>query len=364
MVNLDAQILAGLEPISSLSPVRIGELVKFCLLEHVKKDQNPFRQRGLAGQSVYLVKGKLSLSYEDGNKVVIASGSEWTRHPIGKRQPTITSARAMTDIDLVRIDDDLLDIMVTWDQLGRERVVEQARAVSGEAKPGHGFPDGMAARDATQARLGQLKTGVFSELPQNNVETLLKRMEKLPVRCGDVVVREGEEGDFYYVIESGGALVTRRVGGVTLILAELKSGDPFGEEALISEGRRNATVTMKTDGILLRLNKKDFAEFVTYPLLKRLAYDEAKRKIDAGAIWLDVRFPPEYRHDRLPGAINIPLGEIRSAIGVLDRDREYVVYCQSGRRSSAAAFILAQRGYKIYVLEGGLWTLGPETRAQ
>jgi rhodanese-related sulfurtransferase len=39
----------------------------------------------------------------------------------------------------------------------------------------------------------------------------------------------------------------------------------------------------------------------------------------------------------------------------LDIDEEYIIYCQSGRRSSAAAFLLAQRGYHVFVLEGGLW---------
>jgi len=53
--------------------------------------------------------------------------------------------------------------------------------------------------------------------------------------------------------------------------------------------------------------------------------------------------------------VNIPLSEIRNAFGALDMDKEYVIYCQSGRRSSAAAFLLAQRGYNVYVLEGGLW---------
>jgi rhodanese-related sulfurtransferase len=63
----------------------------------------------------------------------------------------------------------------------------------------------------------------------------------------------------------------------------------------------------------------------------------------------------EFQYDKLPGAINIPLSEIRNAFGALDTSKEYVVYCQSGRRSSAAAFLLAQRGYNIYLLDGGLW---------
>jgi rhodanese-related sulfurtransferase len=82
--------------------------------------------------------------------------------------------------------------------------------------------------------------------------------------------------------------------------------------------------------------------------------DEARAKIAAGGQWIDTRYPSEYQYDKLPGAINIPLSEVRNAVKVLDRSREYVLYCQSGRRSSAAAFLLAQRGFRAYVLEGGL----------
>jgi rhodanese-related sulfurtransferase len=42
---------------------------------------------------------------------------------------------------------------------------------------------------------------------------------------------------------------------------------------------------------------------------------------------------------------------------VLDRAKEYVAYCQSGRRSAAAAFLFAQRGFKVWLLEGGLRTV-------
>jgi len=90
-------------------------------------------------------------------------------------------------------------------------------------------------------------------------------------------------------------------------------------------------------------------------LLHRLSYVEAQLKISQGAAWVDVRYPPEYRHDRLAGAINVPLSEIRSAIGAFNKARTYIVYCQSGKRSMAAAFILAQHGYDVHVLEGGLW---------
>ncbi|HUI62696.1 MAG TPA: rhodanese-like domain-containing protein, partial [Steroidobacteraceae bacterium] len=53
-------------------------------------------------------------------------------------------------------------------------------------------------------------------------------------------------------------------------------------------------------------------------------------------------------------AINIPLYFIRLKLSALDRNIPYVVYCDTGRRSSAAAFILVERGFDAYVLTGGL----------
>jgi CRP-like cAMP-binding protein len=52
------------------------------------------------------------------------------------------------------------------------------------------------------------------------------------------------------------------VAGSSVQLAELKEGDAFGEEALVADTVRNATVVMKTDGMLLRLSKQDFNELL------------------------------------------------------------------------------------------------------
>lgn len=206
--------------------------------------------------------------------------------------------------------------------------------------------------------LANLRNGVFAPLPPARIAELLARFERIEAKCGDVLIREGEEGDYYYVIESGRCRVERVVGGVNVALAELKGGDAFGEEALASDARRNATVSLATDGRLLRLGKKDFKELLGEPLLQRLSYAESLERVARGAAWLDVRYPSEYRYDRLPGAVNVPLNEVRDSFPVLDRAREYIVYCQSGRRSSAAAFLFAQRGFQVRLLEGGLWAAG------
>jgi len=107
---------------------------------------------------------------------------------------------------------------------------------------------------------------------------------------------------------------------------------------------------MKTDGELLRLGKQDFVELLKAPIVHYVDMASAKQKIAEGAQLLDVRFASEYQYQHLDGAINAPLQDLRSIAPTLDTSKEYIVYCQTGRRSSAAAFILAQFGIDAMVL--------------
>lgn len=344
-----AEILRTLEPVASMSDLRLQELAELCYLENVDQGVDPFKTRGAAGQAIYLVKGELSLVRPDGIAIKVSGTDDASRRPLGKGGTEFISATAATPVELIRIDDDLLDIMVTWDQLAS---VQEPASTGDEGKASAlanwSILSGMFS-------VSNLKFGAFSQLPSANIEELLKRFKRIELRAGEVVIEEGGEGDFYYVVESGRCLVQRLVGGVSMVLADLKSGDAFGEEALVSEAKRNATVAMKTDGVLLRLDKKDFIELLREPLLLRISSEDARQRIANGGQWVDVRYPSEYQYDKLPGALNIPLAEVRNAFGVLDKDKEYVVYCQSERRSSAAAFLLAQHGYKAFLLKGGLW---------
>ncbi|MEI7612927.1 MAG: cyclic nucleotide-binding domain-containing protein [Betaproteobacteria bacterium] len=335
--------LHRLQPVCALSSARVRELAGCCVTEVVSRGQDPFRLRGVEGQSVYLMSGELKLNFADSSSCVQVGGSEAACWPLAKKSPSIRDAKAITDITLVRIDDEMLDIMMTWDQL------------SAASAPPVAAPETTDWRLMSGAfRLQSLTDGALSRLPSASIDALFRRFERIKVKAGDVIVREGDAGDYYYIIESGRSSITRKVGGVDMPLAELRAGDAFGEEALVAESARNATVCMKSSGVLLRLGKQDFIELLREPLLKRLSWAAAEREVAAGAVWLDVRYPSEYQNDRLPGAINIPLNEIRHVIGALDRDREYVVYCQSGRRSSAAAFLLSQHGYRAFLLENGL----------
>lgn len=342
--------LSLLAPLEALSPDRLRELAAVAVVERAARGSDPLAAHQDAAHSVFLLRGEILLMYAGGGTMVVVGGMGDGRHPLNRGKAKIARSRAISDLELLSVNDDVLDILVTFDQVaGGDATAASAmgQAVRTDAHISSGI-----------FSLSNLHHGLFARLPAARIEQLLGRFEQIAVKRGEFVVREGEEGDYYYVIEAGRCRVERMVGGVKVALAELKNGDAFGEEALASEARRNATVTMTTDGKLLRLGKTDFHELLGEPLLRRVGYAEALERVARGAIWLDVRYPSEYRYDRLPGAVNVPLNEVRNSFTVLEPSSEYVVYCQSGRRSSAAAFLFAQRGFKVALLAGGLWAAG------
>lgn len=72
---------------------------------------------------------------------------------------------------------------------------------------------------------------------------------------------------------------------------------------------------------------------------------------------LDVREPIELAVEGVPGALNIPLGQLRTRLGELPRDREINVICRSGQRAYLATRILLQSGFTARNVSGGMLSL-------
>ena len=71
-------------------------------------------------------------------------------------------------------------------------------------------------------------------------------------------------------------------------------------------------------------------------------------------ILLDVRTEGEYNAEYIPGAMNIPLSDLENRIDELDSSKVIIVYCKTGSRSRTASETLAQRGFIVYNMEGGI----------
>jgi MFS family permease len=116
--------------------------------------------------------------------------------------------------------------------------------------------------EATIAEVAKLP--LFSGVPSSRLETALGRVQETPVTAGQVVIRQGDPADRFYMIESGSFVVTQEAtpGSTPVVLRHLGANDVFGELGLLHELPRSATVAAETDGVLLELAGKDFLELV------------------------------------------------------------------------------------------------------
>lgn len=337
----DKNVLRTFTPLNALGPENLQEILAKAVINEMPAGHYLFKEGDRDKHVVYVLQGVVELLADSVVNSTVSGGSPDARHPLANEQPRKFSARAKTAVQYARVDRDLLDIMLTWDQSVAYEVDELLVEEGDET-------------DDWMTRI--LQTKAFYRVPPANIQAMFLRMEPARFMAGDSVVRQGDEGDYFYIIKQGRCQVIRETSRHPegIVLAELATGDSFGEEALISESRRNATVRMLTDGVLMRLAKADFLKLLNEPLLDWVSYDEAAALAQQGAVWLDVRLPSEYEKQRIPGALNIPLYFLRSKLRELDANTRYIVYCDTGRRSSAAAYLLSERGFHAYVLKDGL----------
>ncbi|MCH8308243.1 MAG: cyclic nucleotide-binding domain-containing protein [Proteobacteria bacterium] len=341
--QLDINLLKKFSPLDGLKRDNLAALARKVQIRELSPQQLLFKEGDTEKRTIYIVSGSLELIDDQGKvEEIIEGGSDIARNPVAAIFPRRVTGRARNRVQYISIDSDLLDVMLTWDQTGSYEVSE----LKGETED-TGSDDWMTML---------LQTKAFHKIPPANIQAIFMRMQQINYKAGDVVLKQGTEGDYFYVLTNGKCLVTREtpLNKDGIKLAELVVGDTFGEEALISDAKRNATVTMTTDGAIMRLGKEDFKRLLNEPMLDWVSMTEAEEIIKNGGKWLDVRLPSEFENRHLDGAINIPLYFIRLKINTLDENVDYVLCCDTGRRSSAGAYILSERGYKAHVLRDGI----------
>ncbi len=341
--QLSLEDFRKLIPVNGLREENLLQLHKRIDAQRAKAGTRLFEIGSSKSDSIYVLRGDVALCDESGNIVrSIHGGSADALHRLAHQVPRRVNAICRSEVDYIAIDSGLLDVMLTWDQTGSFEVDEL------QHEDDEDTGDWMT-------RLLQMKA--FQKVPPSNLQAMFMRMEQVQAKAGEVVIRQGEEGDFFYVLIAGRALVTRETptSPKPIRLAELDASSCFGEEALISDDVRNATVTMLEKGTLMRLAKDDFRALLTAPLTSDISFPAASEKVATGeAIWLDVRLPSEYKNHHLDGALNIPLFMLRLKLASLDKSKTYIVYCDGGRRSAVGSFVLTHKGFEAKRLKGGM----------
>ena len=339
--KLDIALLRSLSPLNQLKRDSLRAILDKIELLEANRGQTLFKKGDKVKRTVYVLSGMIELKEGDTVVQTIAGGTDEARNPIAPILPRQRTAVAAGDVKYISIDSELLDVTLTWDKTGIYEVGDFSAEQLKESE------NWMAAF---------LNVRAFQKIPPANIQTIFLRLQEVDYKAGDIVVRQGSRGEYFYIISRGSCKVTREtpLNRQGIDLAVLDVGDTFGEEALLTEAKCNATIRMQTDGSLMRLGKDDFQSLLKKPMLEWVNQDEADKVIADGGQWLDVRLPGEFKAFHNDGAMNLPLYLLRHKLNMLDPGKQYVVCCDNGQRSSAAAFILKQKDFQVVVLTGGL----------
>ena len=331
-------LLRKLSPLNTLPENELKQLLQETSIDYLNRGEYLFREGDTDPENVYLLSGKVSLLKGKTEVETLTGNTDAARFAVAHQFPRQHAVRAKSRIEYIRINSHRLS-----------ELIENAHANAHKAEQSENTESGDWKSLLLQSRIFQL-------IPRTNIQHVISRMEEMVVRADEEIILQGEEGDYFYLISEGRCSVSQKPEGShePIEVAELIPGDCFGEDALLSDNLRSGTVTMLTDGVLMRLSKDDFINLIKHPLATTISFAEACKITAANSVWLDIRSPEEYRQGHMDGSINLPLNSLRFQVSSLAPGRQYVIYCQDGRFSTVAAFLLLERGFDAAILDGGV----------
>lgn len=342
--SIQIEQLEGFIPFDYLSPACIRDLAHKIRAHELDKGKILFKRGSKDPECHFLISGEIDLADENFNINKVTAGSEDNYLALdNSSQIHRTSAITTDKCRLYSINREYLDLVTTWSQLAEDFEEQDPNFVD----PDFSDHESLDWMDAL------LNSPLFSQIPPANIQKLLVRFKEQSVGIGEKIITEGDQGHDFYVIKEGRAVVTQEDGHKEKTVAAIQTGACFGEDALIAESVRNATVTMASDGALMVLGKEDFDELLKKPVIKKISIEDLHIQMEegeAGTVLIDVRRPQEFRNDRLKGSDNIPLKHLRDKLKSMNKDFHYVICCDGGHRSEVAAYIMMESGFHAVCL--------------
>ncbi len=337
----EGQIIRQLIPLSTLSIHQFEFLCTKITVEVAKASTFLFKTNDTDTNLIYLIDGSITLQSSELKIETIQSGTESSRFALAHQIPRKIDALTNTSVRFLRLNTGIIDTLPpnSFEKDNNYMVIDEPE----DENDG----DWMTTL---------LKSPIFRALPPANLQKIIMGLEEVSFEKGEIIVKQGDAGDFYYIIKKGHCLLSRRpsANAKEIKLAQLRTQDTFGEDSLISNEPRNVSITALTNISLLRLSKEKFNSLIKEPSLKYTPHSEIADKIDNGAILLDVRAPDEYKKHHLPNSINAPFFSLRMQLKTFDKRKAILVICENGKTSEAATFLLLRHKFNATIVEGGM----------
>lgn len=290
----------------------------------------------------FLLHGQLRFETLNGERTQLQSGEQSSYQPIAHQLPRQVDVQGVTDSQVLKIAAPFLEKLLGFGQTARCVLADIAN-------------DPAYENDYHWIKK-LLESKLFYKVPPMNIRAILQEFTPVNVKQNEQVIQQGDVGSCCYLLKSGRAEVFIDGQGLDAV-AELKAGDVFGEDALVNDKPRNASIVMKTDGVLLKLEKQSFYQLLQAPDVTVVTANNVLEFLNEGAKLIDVRTQEEFELGHHPAAVNIPLHLSYLKSALLDKTKQYIAYSSSQERARCAASLLAEKGFNVLVMQGGINSL-------
>jgi rhodanese-related sulfurtransferase len=334
--------------LESIPEEQRAALLAEAVLQRVNPGEFLFKGRPPTDCGLFLVQGELEVQECANVRYKVYAGGIQARNALGDLLSPGATLRALDDVTVLSIP--LKAIAEARSRLELEALTIEYSPVSAVAREEPRVDRKPADDWMTRIRQSPL----LADFSPSDIQRFFMETERVDHEAGDEIVTMGCRGDYFYVLFEGAAeVLTDPAGPYAGARFDLVPGDHFGEEALIADTPRNATVRMKTNGAVGRLERTQFDAIFRQALVQVIDLEKA-RSFLAGSgqqfELLDIRPEAQCPEGHRAGARSLPIRLLRKSLGELARKCTYLVDAQAGRWSELAVFLLRQSGLNAYLL--------------
>ncbi|NTV93992.1 MAG: cyclic nucleotide-binding domain-containing protein [Thiobacillus sp.] len=251
---LDRERLQRFSPLDTLSAEGLSRAAEAMTERRLAIGDILFRKGDNDTLAFFLLDGNVTLRSDPGAQpLLIRGGSDSALVPLSRLKPRRYTAIADTPVTVAVIEEAPLNELLAVDRVDNYEV------------------DEVGATDP--AWLFKLMANpLYAKVPAEHFATLFCRMEAVAARDGQILVRQGEPCEHYYIVRQGKVRLWCSLSGDTpILIEELGEGDAFGDDSLVRGAPAELSYIMAGDGLLLRLSKADFDRLLKPALAEWIA---------------------------------------------------------------------------------------------
>jgi len=352
-LNITDALMVKYSPLSQLSEKYLNQVIKRSQVMTFDGGETLFEKDHDLPFTYYLLKGKIKAKKGLLSSETLQSGSPRCLNPINSSIPKGVTVKSLDAGYMLLVDTKFLDRSLGWSEAEQKKEKEEtdANASNKVAEVPSTEEYGQFDPEHFDWIASLLEFPLFFNLPPSNIDKIFEKFERVDVKEDQVIINEGDEGDYFYLLISGSARVV--IGGQEDKPIRLSKGSYFGEEALVSDTVRSASVVMNEEGVLARLDKVSFQSLLHDPLVKLARESEFNAAREANphtTVLLDIRSEGEFEYAPIPTCMHIELNKLRQELPNLDKAKIYYLTEEGGQRSDIAAHILSQANLNVFVI--------------